>query len=178
MNHTSIRCYGVDFSGAGADNEAQKNIAIASAENIDGTWRVEVESNLSRNKLLDNIKTSGSSIWALDFPFSLPSGLARLWFAYVQNVQDVWTAMSSIPLSFVRLMVAAQNTEDINSTYVHDNVLNLVQTTKPFRYPSETKCEPKRKTDHNFGGQSCIHSTQPDMIPMVYNGPYSDHAVE
>lgn len=133
--------YGVDFSGAKTD----KNTWIASGSLSCQNINLDSVNPITRRDLvilLQNVPKN--SIVALDFPFSLPIDFLRSWAPQAKTMPDVW---------------------DIT---LHKSLDNFITTRDTF---VKKYGEAKRKGDSHFPeSYSCLHKSNPNMLPMTYYG--------
>lgn len=143
-----MRIIGVDFSGAGTDTHVGKTW-IARGELTGNVLTIENCCPISRAALtreLESIKPP--AVVAMDFPFSVPEDFANFWqqqddiLAANWEMPDLWAAAAGIDLEQFR---------------------NLRDEFVPQRG------EPRRAGDppESF---SCLHDTNPDMVPMTFRG--------
>ena len=132
---------GVDFSGAKADKNTWVTQGVLSAgaltlRSCEPTPRAELA------KLLAS--TSGNTVAALDFPFSVPSEFSRQWLPGAQTMPDLWEAAAAMEFTdFIEL----------RDSFVAEHG------------------EPLRRGDLYFPEcYSCLHKANPNMVPMTFRG--------
>ena len=137
-----MRILGVDFSGAKTDDRTW----VATGFLKQGEELVLQDCRSVRRAELAELLLSlpATSIAALDFPFSVPQGFARIWQPGVTRMPDLWAAAVSMDLArFVNLR------DEFVARYG----------------------EPKRRCDLRFPEcYSCLHKANPNMVPMTFYG--------
>ena len=139
-----VKIIGVDFSGAQTD----KNTWITEAElnSVTRTLKLDVCESIQRNKLTERLKKYDYSVAAMDFPFSVPKTFAEYLGHPSSKMHDLWACIADMCLNE---FIAKRN------CFVGD----------------DKKREYLRAGDlHVSGCYSCLHDTNPNMVPMTFYG--------
>ena len=138
---------GVDFSGAQTD----KNTWITEAELTVDTpdtpiLKLNGSKSIRRNDLTKRLGEGDYSVAAMDFPFSVPRAFAEYLVCQPSAMPELWRTVGEMCLNeFI----------DKRNCYVGD----------------DRQREHLRAGDlHASGCFSCLHDTNPNMIPMTYYG--------
>ena len=137
---------GVDFSGAGSD-DAVGNTWVTEGRSGGGVLTIHCCRPISRNGLEGLLRElPDDAVAAMDFPFSVPAGFARFWQDSAGEMPGLWRAAADIDL---------QEFKNIRGRYVG----------------KDRSREHLRVGDlHHRGAFSCLHDTNPNMVPMTFHG--------
>ena len=136
-----IAILGVDFSGAKAD----KNTWVTKGVLSDGTLTLESCAPTPRAELAKLLASlPGTSVAALDFPFSVPEVFASRWLPGAETMPQLWAAAAA--MEFDGFM-------SLRDGFVAEHG------------------EPLRRGDLYFPEcYSCLHKANPNMVPMTFRG--------
>ncbi|MDP6497690.1 MAG: DUF429 domain-containing protein [SAR202 cluster bacterium] len=132
---------GVDYSGAQADKNTWVTRGVLSGSTIElmsceSTPRAQLAALLA--------STPGTTVAALDFPFSVPADFAGQWLPGSEAMPELWEAAAA--MEFADFMA-------LRDSFVAENG------------------EPLRRGDLYFPEcYSCLHKTNPNMVPMTFRG--------
>ena len=135
---------GVDFSGAQSD----RNTWITEGEiNPEiGILKLQSCKSIKRKKLTERLQRRDYAVAALDFPFSVPMAFADYLGHTSSQMPDLWACVANICLD------------------------EFIEKRNCFVGENKTK-EYLRVGDlHVSGCYSCLHDTNPNMVPMTYYG--------
>jgi hypothetical protein len=135
---------GVDFSGAKAEGKTWMTEGKLNTESR--TLKLQSCNSIKRNKLTERLEKRDYSVAALDFPFSVPMAFATYLEDPSSEMPDLWACIASMCLDeFI----------EKRNCFVGEN----------------KKKEYLRAGDlHVSGCYSCLHDTNPNMVPMTYYG--------
>lgn len=139
---------GVDFSGAKHD----KNTWVTQGKLENNTLVLESCQAIPRAKLAELLGSlPGTAVAALDFPFSVPQKFADQWLPGANTMPDLWQ------------LAAAMEFEDfmaLRDSFVaqHGELLRRGDCYFPECY-------------------SCLHKTNPNMVPMTFRGMQMLHGL-
>ena len=133
---------GVDFSGANPDN----NTWVSWGSLDKDTLTIQKCRPLNRDETANALKDlDKDGVAALDFPFSLPKKFAKGWCSGATEMPELWRKAAKTNFKEFCKRVKGQN-------YTTGN-------------------EPLRVGDLHFPGcYSCLHRTNPNMVPMTFYG--------
>ena len=133
--------YGVDFSGAKTD----KNTWIASGFFNPHNINLASVNPITRRDLVGLLTDiPNHSVVSLDFPFSLPIAFLQSWAPQARTMPDVW------------------------DTTLHKSLHDFIIARDTF---VKKHGEVKREGDYHFReSYSCLHKSNPNMLPMTYHG--------
>ncbi len=132
---------GVDYSGAQAD----KNTWVAQGTLSGGTLELISCEPTPRARLTALLASAPSTtVAALDFPFSVPKEFAGQWAPGIEAMPELWEAAAA--MEFADFMA-------LRDSFVGQHG------------------EPLRRGDLYFPEcYSCLHKTNPNMVPMTFRG--------
>ena len=132
---------GVDFSGAMSDSATWATRAERSGEGL----RILSCEPVKRAELADLlVSLPGSTVAALDFPFSVPHDFARFWHPDATAMPALWRAAAD--MEFQEFLA-------LRDEFCAENG------------------EPMRRGDLYFPEcYSCLHKFNPNMVPMTFRG--------
>lgn len=141
---SEITILGVDFSGAKADRNTWVTQGVLSG----GILTLDSCQPLPRSELAGLLASlPGTSVAALDFPFSVPESFARRWLSQAPQglaMPQLWAAAAA--MEFDGFM-------SLRNDFVAEHG------------------EPLRRGDLYFPEcYSCLHKTNPNMVPMTFRG--------
>jgi hypothetical protein len=138
---SDISIIGVDFSGAKDD----KNTWVTQGVLSGGTLTLDSCQQMPRAELAGLLASlHGTAVAAMDFPFSVPDGFAGHWLPEAQTMPELWEAAAA--MEFEEFM-------SLRDEFVAGHG------------------EPFRRGDLYFPEcYSCLHKTQPNMVPMTFRG--------
>ena len=132
---------GVDFSGAKADNATWVTRACKEGDGL-GILSCQQVTRAELTELLASLP--GSTVAALDFPFSVPHDFAQYWRPGSTSMPALWDAATDMD---------------------YEEFLALRDA-----FCSE-RGEPMRRGDLYFPEcYSCLHKFNPNMVPMTFRG--------
>ena len=143
-----ITILGVDFSGAKTD----KNTWVTRGVLSDGVLEISSCERTPRAALTGLLASSpGTTVAALDFPFSVPREFAATWLPAAHSMPQLWRAAADMEFSdFMAL----------RDGFVSGHG------------------EPFRRGDLYFPEcYSCLHKANPNMVPMTFRGMQMLHAL-
>ncbi len=136
---------GVDFSGGGQDNRLGKTW-ITEGRFDKGTLTIDGCRRISREDLRERLMRKDYAVAAMDFPFSVPIAFANYWQPHAVEMPDLWRA--AYELDDRRCF---KSKVDKFAPAVSDEFLRIGDMHVP-------------------GCYSCLHRTNPNMVPMTFEG--------
>ena len=136
-----ITILGVDFSGAKADKNTWVTCGVLSG----GVLTLEYCEPVPRTELADLLASApGTTVAALDFPFSVPEVFAARWLPGARTMPELWSAAAAMEF---------EGFLSLRDDFVAEHG------------------EPLRRGDLYFPEcYSCLHKTNPNMVPMTFRG--------
>jgi hypothetical protein len=136
---------GVDFSGAASDNTKGKTW-ITEGQYSNGSLTISEPRPISRRELTERLKKQDYAVAGMDFPFSLPVAFANYWQPDADEMPDLWHAAYQLDNR-----KCFRSKVDNFAPAVADEVLRIGDMHVP-------------------GCYSCLHRTNPNMVPMTFEG--------
>ena len=144
-----VNIIGGDYSGAQTD----RNTCVVTGTLKCGQLHLELSCWVTRGTLAAMLETmAGTTVAAIDFPFSVPQEFAKHWNPNAQRMTDLWK------------QAAGMTYEDFKEVRAE--------------FFAKQKREPKRCTDRvSPRAQSPIHAGRPTMLPMTFYGMQLLHRI-
>ena len=137
---------GVDFSGAGSD-DAVGNTWVTEGRSDGGVLSIDCCRPISRTGLEGLLcDLPDSAVAAMDFPFSVPVGFAGFWQSEAGEMPCLWRASAAIDLPEFKIKRGQYVGNDRGREHLRVGDL------------------------HHRGAFSCLHDTNPNMVPMTFHG--------
>jgi len=137
----TVPVLGVDFSGARGDNATWVTQGLL----LENTLTIQSCRPVTRSQLADLLSSApGNAVAALDFPFSVPREFVSHWLPGTDAMPPLWSAAAA--MEFEEFLA-------LRDEFVAKSG------------------EPLRRGDLYFPEcYSCLHKTNPNMVPMTFRG--------
>ena len=144
-----VRVIGVDFSGAGKDDEVG-NTWITEGLVDQSALTLNKPVSISRENLTERLKRRDYSVAAMDFPFSVPKDLAKGWDQNAREMPELWSAVASMKLCTFRAKIKSYAQKKENGKK-HPLRIGDLYSTKPL------SCLNSRMVPMTFYGMKMLH---------------------